>query len=136
MTADLFGPIEPPPTTPPSPKLSAAAGDEASRVRMALLAGAGPRPRTWVLDLLTALGERNAAGKRWTGLDVTQAMKALATAGHIVEERSGSGYWRLADDQAVSTFHQLLQHWSARSEERRVGKECRRLCRSRWSPYH
>jgi heme/copper-type cytochrome/quinol oxidase subunit 3 len=25
---------------------------------------------------------------------------------------------------------------SYRSEERRVGKECRRLCRSRWSPYH
>ena len=23
-----------------------------------------------------------------------------------------------------------------RSEERRVGKECVRLCRSRWSPYH
>src|SRR5213594_845310 len=23
-----------------------------------------------------------------------------------------------------------------RSEERRVGKECERLCRSRWSPYH
>jgi large subunit ribosomal protein L4 len=26
--------------------------------------------------------------------------------------------------------------WLSRSEERRVGKECRRLCRSRWSPYH
>ena len=26
----------------------------------------------------------------------------------------------------------LLQRWSTRSEERRVGKECR----SRWSPYH
>jgi multidrug efflux pump len=25
---------------------------------------------------------------------------------------------------------------TVRSEERRVGKECRRLCRSRWSPYH
>ena len=25
---------------------------------------------------------------------------------------------------------------SSRSEERRVGKECFRLCRSRWSPYH
>ena len=25
---------------------------------------------------------------------------------------------------------------SARSEERRVGKECPQLCRSRWSPYH
>ena len=24
----------------------------------------------------------------------------------------------------------------ARSEERRVGKECPLLCRSRWSPYH
>ena len=25
---------------------------------------------------------------------------------------------------------------TARSEERRVGKECAILCRSRWSPYH
>ena len=25
---------------------------------------------------------------------------------------------------------------SGRSEERRVGKECRIGCRSRWSPYH
>ena len=29
-----------------------------------------------------------------------------------------------------------LQQVSSRSEERRVGKECLRLCRSRWSPYH
>jgi tripartite-type tricarboxylate transporter receptor subunit TctC len=28
------------------------------------------------------------------------------------------------------------QFENLRSEERRVGKECRRLCRSRWSPYH
>ena len=27
-------------------------------------------------------------------------------------------------------------HHHVRSEERRVGKECLRLCRSRWSPYH
>ena len=26
--------------------------------------------------------------------------------------------------------------WTVRSEERRVGKECSLLCRSRWSPYH
>ena len=26
--------------------------------------------------------------------------------------------------------------WFARSEERRVGKECSVTCRSRWSPYH
>ena len=29
-----------------------------------------------------------------------------------------------------------LQTISDRSEERRVGKECSRTCRSRWSPYH
>ena len=31
-----------------------------------------------------------------------------------------------------TTFRIFLR----RSEERRVGKECLRLCRSRWSPYH
>ena len=25
---------------------------------------------------------------------------------------------------------------TSRSEERRVGKECASMCRSRWSPYH
>ena len=30
----------------------------------------------------------------------------------------------------------VIKHWLIRSEERRVGKECLRLCRSRWSPYH
>ena len=28
------------------------------------------------------------------------------------------------------------EDWAARSEERRVGKECVTQCRSRWSPYH
>ena len=30
----------------------------------------------------------------------------------------------------------LFVNAEARSEERRVGKECSRTCRSRWSPYH
>src|SRR3546814_20450812 len=30
----------------------------------------------------------------------------------------------------------LAQRFGARSEERRVGKECVSTCRSRWSPYH
>ena len=34
--------------------------------------------------------------------------------------------WQAPDDQVIDE----------RSEERRVGKECVRLCRSRWSPYH
>ena len=32
--------------------------------------------------------------------------------------------------------HGLSSEFLARSEERRVGKECVSLCRSRWSPYH
>src|SRR3546814_3403235 len=35
---------------------------------------------------------------------------------------------------AVSGF--LMWRRRKRSEERRVGKECVRPCRSRWSPYH
>jgi glyoxylase-like metal-dependent hydrolase (beta-lactamase superfamily II) len=36
----------------------------------------------------------------------------------------------------VICTHMHPDHIGLRSEERRVGKECRRLCRSRWSPYH
>src|SRR3546814_1710193 len=34
------------------------------------------------------------------------------------------------------TWLAFLLALSARSEERRVGKECVSTCRSRWSPYH
>ena len=45
-------------------------------------------------------------------------------------------YWvmDLNPDEAIAAG--WLRENSNRSEERRVGKECRRLCRSRWSPYH
>ena len=38
----------------------------------------------------------------------------------------------LKDPEAYAALRRLLP----RSEERRVGKECSELCRSRWSPYH
>ena len=34
----------------------------------------------------------------------------------------------------MSDVYKAKDH--VRSEERRVGKECQLLCRSRWSPYH
>ena len=34
------------------------------------------------------------------------------------------------------SFLDHVQWQGVRSEERRVGKECNRSCRSRWSPYH
>ena len=39
--------------------------------------------------------------------------------------------------QALVKQLKLGPRWSdVRSEERRVGKECASMCRSRWSPYH
>src|SRR5213079_3425111 len=54
---------------------------------------------------------------------------------------------RMALAGAIATLEWLHRQWRKarvtyvsdseyRSEERRVGKECRLLCRSRWSPYH
>src|SRR3546814_7228526 len=40
---------------------------------------------------------------------------------------------RAAQPDMDMTFGKAVH---ARSEERRVGKECVRKCRSRWSPYH
>src|SRR3546814_12260039 len=37
---------------------------------------------------------------------------------------------------ALSSKLAVDQRLARRSEERRVGKECVRTCRSRWSPYH
>src|SRR3546814_18644393 len=40
----------------------------------------------------------------------------------------------LADLRQVASRNQVFR--SYRSEERRVGKECVSMCRSRWSPFH
>src|SRR3546814_8631576 len=64
--------------------------------------------------------------------------------------RSGSGHevaaqaCEAAADRGIDAQRACLQDQPAdevgvdgtRSEERRVGKECVRTCRSRWSPYH
>ena len=42
--------------------------------------------------------------------------------------------WKL--DNIVKTYKELRPVTPARSEERRVGKECCTVCRSRGSPYH
>ena len=41
-------------------------------------------------------------------------------------------------EQALSELKdiEVAQREFVRSEERRVGKECTSVCRSRWSPYH
>ena len=41
-----------------------------------------------------------------------------------------------AVESLCSPHEGQAEGWGARSEERRVGKECSEPCRSRWSPYH
>ena len=40
------------------------------------------------------------------------------------------------DDISLNNIVQAVKLNRMRSEERRVGKECASMCRSRWSPYH
>ena len=40
------------------------------------------------------------------------------------------------EEKAPEDEEAIERYLGSRSEERRVGKECLRLCRSRWSPYH
>src|SRR3546814_12818831 len=44
---------------------------------------------------------------------------------------------QLVQNEGLLIFGTLFEREAVvRSEERRVGKECVRTCRSRWSPYH
>ena len=44
---------------------------------------------------------------------------------------------KYAKEYGISEYvNVLLAIIQVRSEERRVGKECASMCRSRWSPYH
>ena len=51
---------------------------------------------------------------------------------HISRSRMPSSAWTYVPERKQYYLH----YYASRSEERRVGKECSRLCRSRWSPYH
>src|SRR3546814_17919033 len=57
----------------------------------------------------------------------------------FVEEAKAEGEADILEDQRIlrPTYHRARRHdGRARSEERRVGKECVGTCRSRWAPYH
>ena len=87
-----------------------------------------PKKRAEVEALGRAFGEGMAiANWRVDGFDgAVGTADDAAVGGGVVEFGGEDGGGGVAGD---------LLH-DERSEERRVGKECRRLCRSRWSPYH
>jgi ATP-binding cassette subfamily C protein CydC len=61
--------------------------------------------------------------------------EALALARPEISEEDARNVLKAVELEATIEAKGGL-HYRLRSEERRVGKECRRLCRSRWSPYH
>ena len=70
-----------------------------------------------------------------------------ATLGNTVMKGNVKKVRRLYNDKVIAgfaggtadafTLFELFERkLEMRSEERRVGKECASMCRSRWSPYH
>ena len=63
-----------------------------------------------------------------TDMGIQGAMQAGVVAGYPVVD--------VAVELYDGSYHEVDSSEMARSEERRVGKECSEPCRSRWSPYH
>src|SRR3546814_14078202 len=88
-------------------------------------AGGGGRCMKVVPDagsLETLIAQARSEAKSAFGDDTVYLEKYLGNPRHIEFQVFGDG-----NGHAVHM---------GRSEERRVGKECVRTCRSRWSPYH
>ena len=62
--------------------------------------------------------------------DVASLIEIMTIMGAKIERKEDS---LIIDPRGVKD---MPMPFGKRSEERRVGKECLRLCRSRWSPYH
>ena len=72
---------------------------------------------------------------RMLSRDELRTMKVETAGGDAPEVNSGTA----TNSAALANGARAAVNahgWAVRSEERRVGKECPSLCRSRWSPYH
>src|SRR3546814_11525886 len=76
----------------------------------------------------TAADGRDYAGRVRSARDDVELFEAF-----LAHVRAGEG----ASDAERALIRDVVDTRTvARSEERRVGKECVSTCRSRWSPYH
>ena len=86
-----------------------------------------PTIRAWERRYGVVSPARTAAGYRLYDEDAVERLAAM----RFLVETEG---WR--PSQAAEHVKDPAVDLAARSEERRVGKECCLVCRSRWSPYH
>src|SRR3546814_5561202 len=100
--------------------------------RCALVTGV----QTCALPIL--LGELLGPEQREVEVRATVVDRAdLARRGLVLEEERARGAIQgVGQDLRPRVVVGLREVLEARSEERRVGKECVSTCRSRWSPYH
>ena len=91
-------------------------------------------PTATALDLKKLCGMENTKkedfkrDEDWTLEEIPNIMEE---AEDIAEGEEGEMFLKTSSQRSSKQPTKVL-----RSEERRVGKECLRLCRSRWSPYH
>src|SRR3546814_5115184 len=94
------------------------------------IAGYATPERTGYLVLRQASVQRAIEDATRSKLRHDMGPRALETLDSIASDPAQTGRIRASAAKATSALSGM------RSEERRVGKECVRTCRSRWAPYH
>ena len=77
-----------------------------------------------------------ASPSRRVGIAMLVVVLFVAVAQPSVNDLPGFSDHTGPTEMEVTEFERLEAGCADRSEERRVGKECASMCRSRWSPYH
>ena len=75
---------------------------------------------------------------KYLGINLPEEIKDLYAESYktlLKEIKDDTNRWRDIPCSWIGRIN-IVKMSILRSEERRVGKECLRLCRSRWSPYH
>ena len=80
--------------------------------------------------------QTTAAVLRMKDSTMETVSKVQEQAGDILEDAKAINEARAAKAEAEVIEDAAKAETAERSEERRVGKECASMCRSRWSPYH
>ena len=96
---------------------------------------AGERDLQAIADLMNAC---EAVDRLDEGISVAELQRQIDSP--FLDRARDFRLWEDADGKLIGFgnlwFPESGETIDARSEERRVGKECTSWCRSRWSPYH